>query len=733
MHGAPKLLIAAALLASLGCGFRTGLDRTDGAIPEELDFGSVECGENALDDSRSLTVSAATSGLEWSASIEGPFTIVGETHGRLEAGEATTLVIAPTAVRSPHAGDSVSGILHLRTGVVEREVTLRATTKGTELDMPSTLDFAESATNVVREVAVKNTGARPVTIRLGDPSTPEFRLIEPLGPDGYVHLLPGATGAAKVEFNPLSNGEVKATVPLVVEGGVCGKTPLLLELRGVARVGPIKVTASALDFGIVDCGMLSPTRTFDVVNLTSAAVHFNIATAGAPAIVYPANGVLQSGDTATVLVTMAPHRAASFPPTKLLLTTDAAKDSLHAIDLVETPRGAVLDFGTSPTMGKLRVGPATGFLSVINSGTSPVTLMQTGGTPLVTTLPVGSSVLPISLMVDNVSLGFEWTRIFNWDVVAGAACQDQVAVSAKYQSFERARAVSTADGIVCVATASGYYCEGATNTWGLGPSPGQFKTTHMDVFAPPAGGYRIFAGKDGLCTDDWCYFAAGSSTLAKKFSATAASTSGPFVACGTSLCVGTNSFGAWGDPNIGSQVLLEPSLAFNGYAQVEISIVGSIGFALQNGSVLAAGIKSGGNLGPTSHPDGLVTPYALLDAIIDARTVSAFTSPSGGACITHQTGAITCWDTTHPAADVPGITDAATVRAQGVDRFCYQRTGDGKIVCNDSGPLTTVTGIAYPISSWSSDSTSVWVGEADGRVTRIRPLPMIHMTGFEPP
>lgn len=740
MSGAPtRGVVVALMLLGAGCGVRSTLDITEGAIPSALDFGEVECG--STDVTKVIPVEAGDVAFDWAAQATGPFAVVGDASGHLEPGERASLVVVGNAIQTAHAGEVVYGSLHLRTGTLERDIPLRAVTRGSELEIPAVLDFGGSNTNLVRSVVVRNVGVRNVAVRLGEPSTAEYRLVVPLGSDGFAHLVPGASATAQYEFNPLSSGSIVAKAPITVEGGACGRPPTSLELRGTGGVGAVKVSAAALDFGTVDCGTISPTRSFSVTNTSDAPFQFEVHPGGTYPNIDPAAGTLAPHQTVEIKVTLPENWTIPFPTSRVVVKTDAPNDTLHFVDFVVDPRGAVLKFGPKLDVGKLQaevsvVRP----IAVTNSGNASVTLVQTNvqGNPPISTVAVGTSQIPVTLRPSG-PLGSTLSSKAGWVVSGGSVCMrtdiQPLESTVSYELYERASALSVAGGTtICTAAPSGFYCAGNTAIYGIGLPVGfNFETTRLGVtsgFTP----FRILAGGDGLCANEWCYFAEGTNTPKVQGFMDYSSISSTFVACGQSGCIGRNYFGAWGNPNIGSSLLLTPTPAFSGSGNDPIAIAGPVGYAVHNGQIYAAGRKFGYNLGPTSVPDGtVVTPFVVLDGITDARTVSAYSYGREGACMTHLGGTVTCWDTDHAPSDKAGVTDALSVRAMVPDLFCYQHISNSTIDCSDQGVISPVTGIVYPIKAWSNDLNSIWVVENDGRVTRIRPLPMVRMKGFDPP
>lgn len=721
-------------LALAGCGVRSNLDVTDGTFPSAIEFGTIDCG--STDDVREVPIDAAGSSFDWSTEVSGPFVVIGPTSGRLESGERASVRVAGNAVQTTHPGEPVFGMLRVRTGTINHDIELHATTRGSEVQIPAVLDFGSSDTSVVKPLVVKNAGGRPVSVRFGDPSGTNFRRRSSLGPDGFAHLNPGASASADYEFYPLASGNLVAKVPVTIDGAACGNPPHDVELRGSANVGAVKVSASTLDFGTVDCGTSAAPQSFTLTNTSDSAFVFNVSvTAGTVGVVSPINGVLDAKETVAIKLSPGTIRSASFPDASLVIKTNAPNDSPHTVVVKVTPRGAVLTFPPKFDLGRMRAGEyGTRFVAVTNEGNASVTVVQTGLplSPIPTTVPVGKSMLPITLVpLGELAPNQESTG--SWVAIAGSLCQDTIETTVTHELYERAESISAADGIVCTVASSGFYCEGYSTVTGIGMQPFVMKTTKLKTVTQ-ASPYRILAGRDGLCANEWCYLVnpVGNTTLAiNKNSFFGGGHGAPFFACDFWDCFGRNDFGVWGDPTTGyGSLVVTPSPALGGSGMDGFSSAGRGGFAIRNHLVYAAGYKDGDNLGPTTHADGWVSPYVILDGIADARAVSAF---NDGACITRMDGSVTCWAQYFPAADVGGLTDAFQLMAFGPYQFCYRRLSSYGIDCYDNGVVTAVTGIALPIKGWAKDDVGTWIVEDDGRVTRIRPLPMVHMTGFDPP
>jgi hypothetical protein len=207
-------------------------------------------------------------------------------------------------------------------------------------------------------------------------------------------VAPGATSAPiGVTFAPVSNGSLPATLTIArndPSAPLCAPLPPPLVLSGTGTQGLPAVSASELDYGLVDCGTTAAAQGFMITN--NGNQPFNVVSVGfdktispfAPPVPNPQPSIptpVGIGTTIAMFVTPKPIPA---PPTvvdpndtdafsdTLTVTTDAVGDTPHRIRLVMQPHGAVI-VGT-------QLAPAWSFGEVPfgSVGTVTSTIQNTG-------------------------------------------------------------------------------------------------------------------------------------------------------------------------------------------------------------------------------------------------------------------------------------------------------------------------------------------------------------------
>lgn len=145
-------------------------------------------------------------------------------------------------------------------------------------------------------VTIVNDGDLATTVKPGSPSPGAFSV-----DSAALILPPGATGEIGLTFTPTDWLTVSGTLPLLVDGPVCGST--ILSLRGKGTKGVVLVSPGKLDFGAVDCGTTAPPKTIKVANLGDAPFEFTSdLSPDLPMKYVPMSGTVEPGTSIDIVV-----------------------------------------------------------------------------------------------------------------------------------------------------------------------------------------------------------------------------------------------------------------------------------------------------------------------------------------------------------------------------------------------------------------------------------------------
>lgn len=748
-----------AIAISSACGGRSPLDLpfpVAHTSTTALDFGVSECGGTGNTLTVALSNDATAPPLAWTATVTGPFEIVGTTTGWVDGAAAATIRARPLPIVADHARDVLTGNLHLETNDPEHpmfDIPLQVTASGGELTYADTLDFGEVPfSQHAMGVDFRNVGDVPIDVTLGDPTDDAF--IHTKGVLPTMTVKPGTLRPHEYAFRPIKPGPQSASVAISVSGPLCGPGPRPLTLRGSGVVGDARLSATQLDFGLVNCGTQAGPKTVELSNVGNAPFTF-VTTIGKGFSVLPVNGSIEANGKVTLEVTPAP----ATPPVPvfanslgatLSVQTSLPSDPPHVVDLLETPRGAVLALPVDVDLGRVAPDkPGSKAISVINTGNAPIDLLGSvslgskGDFWLSGIVPANAQPTLVQLGshvgVDGVGVDFQSLVPLvprNQTYLCNAP-----QFSARMRGFGRAVNASANAQLTC-ATAWGYedvYCSGTNDVLLSGFAQVQTGTFALDRVGPVSG-WDVAVGTNSVCvlsTGAWyCGFKEGPTTYGATLDPLdpAWMTVGtPFVACvGTSVglrCAGRNPNGAWGTGSLAPTLALTPTIAMTGIVPTHFAASSTAGYAVLNGSIFVAGTKSGGNLGTSSVPDGLVLSPVPVDGLSDAKSVSAF---EGGACALRTTGAVSCWDTTHPTpTDRGAFVDALEVAASGYDDVCVRRQ-TGVVSCWNGSSVANVAGLHGPAQRLIGQGAVKLVIDTERAVARLG-APLVWMNGFEGP
>lgn len=746
---------------ALGCGARSSAELAPpsaGVDAEALSYGAVACGSSGPKLTVRLTHPAlhgdGVQSLRWAATATGPFEVLGQATGALEALDSVAIQARPLPVVAAHAGDVITGNLHIETNAPEHpafDIPLQLTSTGGELTYADILDFGEVPySQQDLGVDFRNAGDVPIDVTLGDPTNAAF--IHTKGTLPTVTVKAGSIRSHAYSFRPTKPGLQSATVAVSVSGPLCGSPPKALGLRGSGVVGDARLSATQLDFGLVNCGSQAGPKTIDLTNVGNAPFTYNAAT-GSAFSVSPTSGLLDPKATVTLEVTPAPV----VPPvpvfanslgSTLTVTTSLPSDLPHVVDLRETPRGGVLALPATADFGRVATNQLGSLvLQAVNTGNAPLDVATSANLG-----SVGDFGLLGIIPANGVSTPLQLTSHVGIDGL-GVDVQASISITTRNQTYlcnvpqlvahERGygrAANAAANAQLTCATATTYddvYCSGTNDVQVA--SVTQIPTGTFSIArAVPAHAWDVTVGPHSLClrSTGWhCGFKEGST----NFTATlppwgdAWETVGsPFVACvmGTDLqCVGRNTNGAWGTGSLAPVLALAPTVAMTGLVPSHFAASSTAGYAVQGGAVYAAGTKSGGNLGTSSVPDGLVLSPVLVDVVSDAKSVSPF---EGGACALRTSGAVSCWDTTHATpTDRGAFVDAVEIAASGYDDVCVRRQS-GVVSCWNGTTVTNVAGLHQPVRRLIGQGAIKLVVDGEYAVARLGSS-IVWMNGFEGP
>ncbi len=227
-------------------------------------------------------------------------------------------------------------------------------------------------------------------------------------------LASGASLTEAVAFSPTNASLYPGTIALLPANTdtQCTQVPSPIQLIGTGTAGQVSVSATTLTFGtdpsdgLVNCGATGSVRTFTVSNVgnqpftipaaptfasttTAAGTYFTAAVTSSAGVAVAFPDTVDFGDYVTVTVTPKPIPAVVANPNDpspfsdtLTVTTDAAGDAPHAVNLVMQARGAVIantPLTTTWSFGTIGFGSIGTFTSTItNTGNAPASVTFAG-------------------------------------------------------------------------------------------------------------------------------------------------------------------------------------------------------------------------------------------------------------------------------------------------------------------------------------------------------------------
>ncbi|CAN5439273.1 hypothetical protein BH09MYX1_BH09MYX1_29750 [soil metagenome] len=669
------LVVATSLAAMVACGARASLDPDD-PHPVASIVVFVGSGEQCHSD-EGVTVrltngappGSSSVALTWSASVSASLVLAPTTPIPLTPGAFVDLHLKIAALATAHSGADLSGVLHLITNDPDHssiDAPIQVHARGAEVVVPPTLDFGETAGAPATAITFQNVGDDPVDVKVALPKEESF----------FASSITAATIPANGShtfhygFKPNRPGLISEKLVVTVQGTLCGVAPHEIELRGRGFVGDARLSATILDFGLVDCGAQSTARTVELSNVGTAPFTFSatIGSAGGGFSVAPNAGTVPGGAKVMLTVTPAPVPIPSDVVPNgagnvLSIDTSIANDAPHLVDLYQTPHGASLTFSASSlVLEKYQIGKdAATPIYVLNTGNASVTF---DNRPTTNALYVWGTVSGWSSATLTVTthdadrpewIGSVLTFPFPLVVTGGGpVCKVVGGDTATFTGTAPVIQMAASSDLVCLNSGQGYvFCSGTNHFTFPGPAPtlpiGTFAMAYMRV---PSGNGSLVVSDNAICIGNQCSIRDGSLSipLVNPFGYALAGGDGAATAlCGTIFasslgCIGKNPFGTFGTGTTHASLSLVPEPAMIPFTE-HLALAEHAGYAwVSSGTIRAAGLKQGGNLGTSSVPDGLVTTPLLVDVINDAQLVVPF---ANGACATRYDGSIWCWDTTH--------------------------------------------------------------------------------------
>ncbi len=716
-------VMLAACTASTGGTGDTGADNRPASAKlsvTALDFGASDCGGTAPGPKTLTITNEGGRPLGWTATLDAAdiFAITGPANGSIPGGGTATITVTAKAV----AATATAGALSHASLLVSTDDTAHAaafvpvtlTAQGaTFMVTPAAADFGQiPINNAAPDIAltIKNVGNKAASVALAAPANADFTASWTGAPMAGAVAPGAALDGAKLSFTPTAIKGKPSSTTLTVTGAQCGTPPNDIVLSGEGTNGVVGVSPGKLDFGLVDCGKQGPAQSAIILNTGNAPITFKASLAldaSSPYAVSPPSGTVLPGNQVQLLVTpkTVPQVSAITPNLygdTLTITTSAAGDMPHAIDLQETARGAIITT-TVPSLAfaKKQVGTTpTLSLGFVNAGNTSATLSLAAQAPYgiaaSLVIPTTGASTSVSFSPPADQLGKQQSGEVSYSTSDALCAPLPAKVAVTGTPFDIASKLSTRGSQACALGTSGTsYCWGNNFYGQLGNNTTNNSSSPTPVLSL-AGTITAFG-------------------------------SGNNVSCarrndGTLSCWGFNLYGQLGDGTNTNALLPVSVQSIN---DATASVDGGYGHTCAvraGGGVACFGYNFFGQLGNSSTTDSNV-PVAVT-GIANATAVAAGTYH---ACALLQTGAVQCWGynifgqlgnntTTNSSApvNVMGLVDAVAIGAGSYHSCAVRKTG--AVVCwgyNFLGQLgnNTTTNSSVPVAvSAIADGATVSCG-----------------------
>jgi hypothetical protein len=347
--------------------------------------------------------------------------------GLLQPGQQAQITVTASALPSPIADLDPSALtaqLVITTDVPldpPHVVTLTVVPIGDQLSV----SVPDQIGDAMRfgQVPVSTSISRGFTVtnnaNAGSPSSNVTVAVTGAGASAYsqpptISLGPGSSTTESVTFDAPATMSYPATITFSTSDPLCTPLPAPVVLSGSGTAGLVQLSSSTLYFGtnptdpsvsnrgLVDCGTTGTAATLTISNIGSQALNVTAVGLGKGAqSPYTLSGVgaavpvaIPIGGSTTLTLTPAAIPSTNVDPTNaatysdvLTVTTNAAGDTPHLVQLVMQPRGAVISGSQPPanwsfgTVSEGSIGTFQG-TSLQNVGNIPAIVTLLPATPL---------------------------------------------------------------------------------------------------------------------------------------------------------------------------------------------------------------------------------------------------------------------------------------------------------------------------------------------------------------
>lgn len=374
-----------------------------------VDFGQVACGQSAQPISFAINNGGVTA-FTWSAAfLNGGTTLFSLVPASGSVGPGSSQTVTLSMSKVPYPGSTATGfysdvltITASGTSNVSQSIPITLTGKGAVLRFsPSAVDFGN--------VPLNSAPTDPINIVNDGNASAEINLIlnnprfarSPLGP---IVVNGAATVTLQASFAASDTVPQQGTMTMAAtanpNNAFCQDLPAGLQLSGTGTNGTASVSPSSVSFGnagLVDCGTQAASQLVTISNAGNAPFNWTATlTSGASYYsVSPPMGTVQPSGSQTLQVVPNPLPQASAVTPDLYggtvsITTTAANDSVHIVQLHQTAHGVIL----SSTLGGQTL--AFGGVSIGQTASSQFSVSNNGNAPTTITFAHGSSAFTVS-------------------------------------------------------------------------------------------------------------------------------------------------------------------------------------------------------------------------------------------------------------------------------------------------------------------------------------------------
>lgn len=766
-RGKTKVIGVLCLTAATGCGGGSALDLPSPSAavePAYVELGAQRCGAPST-AAVALTNDRTANPLVWSASATAPFVLQGATSGSLTSHATASIGVTATVASVP--GVPVTGSLRISTNDPRRpliDVPLSVTPTGAMLRLPVTPDLGDipiTASSPPVPIVIANDGDAAIDLELGAPTDPAFVALTP-----SIHVEPGSNATASFRFQPTTTGVHSAIVPLIVKSGALCQPPQALTLKGKGTLGVVLTSPGTLDFGLVDCGTQATPQVVHVENMGDGSFDFSAKLAvGTAYSASPTTATVAPGATVDVTVTpVAVPAVSAVTPNlygdTLTITTNAAGDQPHLVDLRETAHGAILAYPTTLAAGRALIdGVKTVSLAVTNTGNAPATVSgsSTGGVftlPSVS-IPKSGVSTPTNVEVrpDPASIAVDDTRALSI-ANTGPTCSALPSIASTTHAYDQAIDYNGWAGSPKNECVVGHthrvYCRWDQPSAAPFVSPSPFPydaiTYLPGVVADQAIVARQYAcfrsGTTMTCNRKGVSLVTSTENVGGTFAAMPApSLDAYWMACarfstGNVKCMGWRHFGRFGNGTDDDEYITQPMQdAMLGVGPItDVAVAQATAYVVVGGAVYGAGLAADGSFGLAPVANGAYTSPVLIPNVNDAARVFPMEDGGQGACVLRTGGAIACWKLLVPASGHPvgAPFDAVSLVVTDVDVGCALRAG-ATVRCWVQGVATDYPQLAQVNKLVPGPYGAAYAIESTGRLSLVSGGAIYPVEGFEGP